>query len=235
MAHLASFLLRSHFERSRPPFWVLLASVLMTCGAPKSGFSTLWKKNKTSLVSFQQVNENPTTDHLNTCFGASLRTNSDFSPILVPFALRFGTLWTSCWRPLAPKAPPARPKVPPELLLAPLWAPRVRPRRPQDPSDPAPATKTTSLASIGELFGTTWDNFGSTKRILERPTKTVGLAGRSKRDFGITLGTFGELFGTTCTEPTKSSAFEVPCFSPGPAECAERLNPPPPSGVQGVF
>ena len=31
-----------------------------------------------------------------------------------------------------------------------------------------------------------------------------------------------------CTEPTRSSAFEAPCFNPGPAECAERLNPPPP-------
>ena len=157
--------------RSRPPFCMLFVSVLMTCGAPKSSFSTLRNKIQTALVPLQKVNENATTDHLKTCFGARLRIDSGFSSILIPFALQNGPLWASCWRPWAPKAPPARPKVPPELLLAPLWAPRVRPRRPQDPSDPAPATKTTSLASIWELFGITWDNFGSTKRSLERPAK----------------------------------------------------------------
>ena len=55
--------------------------------------------------------------------------------------------------PFGTQAPPARPKVPPELLLAPLWAPKGRPRRPQGPSDSAPATKTTPLASIKEAPG----------------------------------------------------------------------------------
>ena len=139
--------------RSRPPFWMLFVYVVMTFGAPKSSFSTLRKKIQTALVSLQKVNENPTTDHLKTCFGAGLRIDSGFSPILIPFALQNGPLWASCWRPWAPKAPPARPKVPPELLMAPLWAPRVRPRRPQGPSDPAPATKTTPRASMLEAPG----------------------------------------------------------------------------------
>ena len=132
---------------------MLLGSVLCTFGAPKSNFSTLSKKNQTALASLRKVNQNATTDLLKTCFGAVLRTNSVFHRILVPFGLRFGPLWASFWRPLAPKVPPVRPKVPPELLRASLRAPKGRPKHPQGPSGPAPVTKTTPLGSILEAPG----------------------------------------------------------------------------------
>ena len=132
---------------------MLLASVLCTFGTPKSSFSTLNKNNQTALASLRKVNQNATTDLLKTCFGAVLRTNSVFHRILVPFGLRFGPLWASFWRTLAPKVPPVRPKVPPELLRASLRAPKGRPRHPQGPSGPAPATKTTPLGSILEAPG----------------------------------------------------------------------------------
>ena len=79
--------------------------------------------------------------------------DSNAFQIFVNFGLRVGSLWESLWRPLVPKVPPACPKVPPELLLAPLWAPNGRPRRPQGPSDPPLVTKTSPLGSILEALG----------------------------------------------------------------------------------
>ena len=74
--------------------------------------------------------QNPTKDLPKTCFGATLQTNSDFSLILVIFGLGFGPLWAPCWCSLAPKIPQGCQKMPPEVPLAPLWAPKGRPRYP---------------------------------------------------------------------------------------------------------
>ena len=119
---------------------------------PKKQKATASKKrskyNSFLTICRSQGHQKLVAEHLKTCLGPRLGTNTDFSSILVPFGLCFGPFWASFWCPLAPRsivkgtrsskgasrAPPGTPPGPQGSTKAPPRPLRPRPGHQNDPS-----------------------------------------------------------------------------------------------------
>ena len=126
-----------------------------------------------------------------------LRFFIDFGPFWHPFCSPFGSVLV----PFGPQVPPAASKgtsrAPPG---APLGSQKSTQTLPRSPQRAKRCLQRASGTPLGSIFKPPALRLGCT--VYVRPSVQM----------------------LQCTEPTRSSAFEVPCFNPGPAECAERLN-----------